>query len=128
MEVDLFPGRRAEHEANRKVIFVHGEAERMESGLNALDIRELHDQAEIFVLARLAAEQSVDAPATVDDCFDARSTQEVEKNEDALGCHRSYHSPLLDDTQQLVSRAGAKEYVDRKWDSLVGESELFLDG
>src|SRR5262245_11678058 len=55
----------AEHEANRKMIFVQREAERPERFVDSHNIAERDDQIEVFVWPGFAPQQRVHAPTTV---------------------------------------------------------------
>lgn len=88
VEVELLAGRGAEDEADRPMTLVQREAERTERRLDPLGAREIDDEIEILVLARLPPAQRIDAPAAVEHGVDASGVQNVEQSQHAVGGSR----------------------------------------
>jgi hypothetical protein len=70
------------------MIFVQSKTQWMKGCLDLLNVRQRDDQVEILVLAGLAPEERINAPATIEHGFDTRGTQDIEQHEYSLGGHR----------------------------------------
>ena len=95
MDVDLPTSRIEQHNASRQLPFRHLVAVPAKHSAEQRHIRASDDEIEIVVLARLLAEQRVDAPTPVEPDLDP--IQPVEQPDDVLGAHRHSRVTLVVD-------------------------------